>query len=656
MLNLVFVRDTLEKYGLAHLDAKKVLLKMGGRRPGKHCVGKAGGKGSYIAAEKNCAGHKGTDGKLTQAGKQSARELAARVRDRKGMGTQMETKIGRMPMRDFIADIKGKPTEKTIAPMMRKIHKEARSDLNKRRIKSGREAIVDKEPIGDKAKTAAPKEPKKALTRGEKEIARIAESAKAGKVWQDKMAEHKEQLKPENEVKGNDRYNKVMAHQPTWSSVEGIKVLRVANSHYVAVPANGRENSKNWHVIDLDKRGDVVTQLSSREVHSWLANRAMEATDKKAQRSDSTDRAIRYVSNVRRSSHQLRLDDWKRLGRDQMGQKCGRGWQGLRGACKRVPKGGDKEAAIKASKVALADKIRAKKGLRDRNAPKVEEKPKEFIPKRMEYAGGKGGSKPWVAHIPGATDEKYGIKRDFVEADAIKFKRNGKVEKAFFNLKKPGVYADSEGDHFLVKADPKTGQLVSGGEISKNEVYHAIKNDRERWNQLNDPFHKDSTPHFDSHEILRYTRAIERLNDRYGWHLDAQKVLSKLGKKLGKKCGGGWISPEKRCKSHYTNGKLNEAGKASGENLADRIRQRKKLSTVSRNGKGQELSYAFMPGNQKQSTMTARRTHAPKTGYQTPGRLSNLSSTEERRSMVGLGQHPGKKRQPDNAPIMDTNL
>ena len=67
----------------------------------------------------------------------------------------------------------------------------------------------------------------------------------------------------------------------------------------------------------------------------------------------------------------LRMDDWKRLGRDQMGQKCGRGWQGLRGACKRVPKGGDKDAAIKASKVALADKIRKNKGLRDRNAPRV---------------------------------------------------------------------------------------------------------------------------------------------------------------------------------------------------------------------------------------------------------------------------------------------
>ena len=528
-----FVTATLEKYGLAHLDAKKVLLKMGGRRPGKHCVGKAGGKGSYIAAEKQCGGHKGADGKLTQAGKQSARELAARVRDRKGMGTQMETKVGRMPMRDFIADIKGKPTEKIITPMMRKIHKEARSDLNKRRIKGGRSAIVDKK---------APRTPKSASD------------------------------KP-------------------------------------------------------------ITQ-----------------------RSDSTDRAIRYVSKVRRSNHQLRLDDWKRLGRDQMGQKCGRGWHGLRGACKRVPKGGDKDAAIKASKLALADKIRAKKGLRDRNAPKVEPKPKDFIPHRMEYSGGRGGSKPWLAHVPGTTDNKYGLTRDFVEADKIHFSKSGKVEKAFFNLKKPGVYVDSEGDHFLVKANPKTGKLDTAGLISKNEVYHAIKNDRDRWNQLNDPFHKDSddSTHFDSTEILRYTRAIAVLNDRYGWHLDAQKVLSKLGKKLGKKCGGGWIAPEKKCKSHYTDGKLNAAGKASGENLADRIRQRKSLSTVSRNGKGQELSYAFLPGNQKQSTMTARRTHAPKSGYQTPGRLSNLNSTEERRSMVGLGQHPGMKQQPDNAPIMDT--
>lgn len=174
-----------------------------------------------------------------------------------------------------------------------------------------------------------------------------------------------------------------------------------------------------------------------------------------------------------------------------------------------------------------------------------------------------------------------------------------------------------------------------------------------RWDSAIDRIEIKYGLHLDATEITRYTRAIASLNDRYGWHLDAQKVLSKLGKKLGKKCGGGWISPEKRCKSHYTNGKLNEAGKASGENLADRIRQRKKLATVSRNGKGKELSYAFLPGNQKQSSMMARKTRAPKTGYETPGRLSNVSSTEERRSMVGLGRNPGMRSKPDTAPIMD---
>jgi len=80
----------------------------------------------------------------------------------------------------------------------------------------------------------------------------------------------------------------------------------------------------------------------------------------------------------------LRMDDWKRLGRDQMGQKCGRGWVGLRGACKRVTKGGDKDAAIKASKVALADKIRARKGLSDRNALKPVVKKAENEPKSQQ--------------------------------------------------------------------------------------------------------------------------------------------------------------------------------------------------------------------------------------------------------------------------------
>jgi len=101
----------------------------------------------------------------------------------------------------------------------------------------------------------------------------------------------------------------------------------------------------------------------------------------------------------------LRMDDWKRLGRDQMGQKCGRGWQGLRGACKRVPKGGDKEAAIKASKVALADRIRKNKGLRDRNAPKVDPK------------GGSSLSKDQKRMLGNDLNRFLGTGRGFLDSD-----------------------------------------------------------------------------------------------------------------------------------------------------------------------------------------------------------------------------------------------
>jgi len=139
-----FVTATLEKYGLAHLDAKKVLLKMGGRRPGKHCVGKAGGKGSYIAAEKKCAAHKGADGKLTQAGKSSAGELAVRVRHMKGMPEKYEVKFARRSLAENLAPVKGTPMEKKLTASITKEHKESRSELNKRRINGGRSAIVDK--------------------------------------------------------------------------------------------------------------------------------------------------------------------------------------------------------------------------------------------------------------------------------------------------------------------------------------------------------------------------------------------------------------------------------------------------------------------------------------------------------------------------------
>lgn len=85
---------------------------------------------------------------------------------------------------------------------------------------------------------------------------------------------------------------------------------------------------------------------------------------------------LRWDSTIDRLEFKygLRLDEFKKL-KGSKGGKCneGRGWYGLKGACKRGKKKDDNTAKIKASKVELADKIRAKKGLRDRNAPTIEQ-------------------------------------------------------------------------------------------------------------------------------------------------------------------------------------------------------------------------------------------------------------------------------------------
>ena len=43
-----------------------------------------------------------------------------------------------------------------------------------------------------------------------------------------------------------------------------------------------------------------------------------------------------------------------------------------------------------------------------------------------------------------------------------------------------------------------------------------------------------------------------------------------MAKIPGKKCGGGYISASYKCGEHYTNGKLNDKGKADAGVLAER--------------------------------------------------------------------------------------
>ncbi len=55
-----------------------------------------------------------------------------------------------------------------------------------------------------------------------------------------------------------------------WTEVEGVKALRVEGSNFIAVPVTGRQNSRWFEVIDLNDRSDIVYQLSSKEVYTWL--------------------------------------------------------------------------------------------------------------------------------------------------------------------------------------------------------------------------------------------------------------------------------------------------------------------------------------------------------------------------------------------------
>lgn len=72
------------------------------------------------------------------------------------------------------------------------------------------------------------------------------------------------------EMKEQTVYEIVMANQAEWTEVEGTEVLRVKDSNYVAVPVNGRKNSRQFVVIDLNDRTEDVCYLLKSEVHGWL--------------------------------------------------------------------------------------------------------------------------------------------------------------------------------------------------------------------------------------------------------------------------------------------------------------------------------------------------------------------------------------------------
>ena len=55
---------------------------------------------------------------------------------------------------------------------------------------------------------------------------------------------------------------------PEWEVFEGVNVLRVKNSKFIAAP-RGSKNARMFDVIDIEKR-TLVCQLKNTEVRGWL--------------------------------------------------------------------------------------------------------------------------------------------------------------------------------------------------------------------------------------------------------------------------------------------------------------------------------------------------------------------------------------------------
>lgn len=162
-----------------------------------------------------------------------------------------------------------------------------------------------------------------------------------------------------------------------------------------------------------------------------------------------------------------RYDSWRRLGPNQMGKKCGRGWIGLRGACQRAKHhNGDKEATLKASKLALADKIRKRKGMKNRDEPRrknrrltaddVNKTPWKFTASQYQYAH--KVHEPWIAEASPMQSGLMGKR----EKDSIK-------RKDLTNLK-PQPISNKNGQI-------RSGLLFSLG-MSKEKNYQKTKTGR----------------------------------------------------------------------------------------------------------------------------------------------------------------------------------
>ena len=83
-------------------------------------------------------------------------------------------------------------------------------------------------------------------------------------------------VKAAHRVDGEARMNASIenAKFAEWTQVDGVDVLRIEDSKFVAVPTTGRKTARKFDIIDIEAN-EYMCQMSKSEVYKWLQNAAI---------------------------------------------------------------------------------------------------------------------------------------------------------------------------------------------------------------------------------------------------------------------------------------------------------------------------------------------------------------------------------------------
>ena len=90
-----------------------------------------------------------------------------------------------------------------------------------------------------------------------------------------RLQAHEAKIRAEEAPRRDANYQRIIAAQPEWETLEGVEILRSPGSAYAAIPASGKRNARQFQVFNVKTR-EPVCQLKKDEVTGWLVNRAME--------------------------------------------------------------------------------------------------------------------------------------------------------------------------------------------------------------------------------------------------------------------------------------------------------------------------------------------------------------------------------------------